>query len=346
MRVFIFGAQGTGKTELLKQLINQKATNLSSPDYKTTIGPDFQTLNGMQIWDSPGTNGPNKSLNATFMAGAKVGIYCINLSKALDERVLEQMKIDVSLFQIRSGNAKLILVGTFGDQALEENTVESLRNKLDEFGFEFGFTDVLTATTNKSHGTHSVLRMLQHYKKLDKIEALRNGLSANAGLYSALDKLINQVDRLGLQAEEIDFLSDEVKNLFIKITNPQVLDKTKAYDEFLAHCDAKFTDKYHSLKAAIKAFAAAVFVTAVAASLFFGAGIFFGAWAGTTAFFAALVEGTSAATAFSAGTSATAIISLAYYGNSFFQKPVNNAAREFIENVKNENIDELNLNGI
>ncbi|MFJ1267434.1 hypothetical protein ACD661_02555 [Legionella lytica] len=342
MRVFIFGAQGTGKTELLKQLINQKATNLSSPDYKTTIGPDFQMLDGMQIWDSPGTNGPNKNFNVPFMAGAKVGIYCINLSKVLDERVLEQMKTDVSLFQIRSGNAKLILVGTFSDQALEENTVESLRNKLDEFGF----TDVLTATTNKSHGTHSVLRMLQHNKKLDKIEALRNGLSANAGLYSALDKLINQVDRLGLQGEEIDFLSDEVKTLLIKITNPQALDKTKAYDEFLANCDAKFTDKYHSLKAAIKAFSAAVFVTALAASLFFGAGIFLGAWAGTATFFAALVESTSAATAFSAGTSATAIISLAYYGNSFFQKPVNNVAGEFIESVKNVDIDELNLNGI
>ncbi|CAM4433910.1 MAG: hypothetical protein LEGION0403_FIIPPAGN_01128 [Legionella sp.] len=361
MRVFIFGAQETGKTALLKQLTNQEATHAPSSSYKTTIGPDFQCINGMNVWDSPGTNGPNKNFIVPYIHGVDVGIYCINLSKVINDTVLEQMRKDISLFKLMNKNAKLILVGTFSDQALEENTVELLHNKLNEFGF----MDVLTVTTDEAHGTQSLLMRLKHdfkhykeakdqeliephssAKQLNKLEEVRNGLSANADLCRALDKLNNQVIRLGLNAEEINFLAAEVNSLFIKIGNSLMLDKTNAYNDFLTNCDAKFTDKYHGLKAVVKTFATVVLVTALAAGLFFGLGVAFGAWAGASTFFAAFVEGTTGTAVFAAGTTATNLASVTYFANRFFQKPVNNAANEFIENVKNADIEELSSNGI
>lgn len=360
MRVFIFGAQRTGKTELLKQLNDQTVTRSSSPDYKTTVGPSFERPYGMMVWDSPATNGLSKNYIQNFALGAELGVYCINLSEVIDDNVLEQMRIDIQLFKIRNAAAKLILVGTFSDRALEENTVESLRNKVGEFGF----IDVFTVTTETAYGTQPVLKALKHYKdekdqklldtldsfpsdsakELNKLEKLLNNLPDDSDLYSALNKLKNQAIRLGLKAEEIDVLGDEVNSLLVKITDSSLLDKTKAYNEFLVNCDAKFTEKYHGLKAAVKTFAAVVLVTALAAGLFFGAGVVLGAWAGASAFFTALVEGTAGAAVFTAGTTATNLTSFAYFGNSFFQKPVKNAAGEFIESVKNANIEDLNLN--
>ncbi|MDR3502598.1 MAG: 50S ribosome-binding GTPase [Legionella sp.] len=352
-KVFIFGASGTGKTELLRQLTNQKVT--SGNDYKPTKGPDFQLVNEMMVWDSTGTNGEYKTSSYSFRGGVNLGIYCINLSQEVNEEVLQQIKSDLISLRSLNPNAEILLVGTFSDQALEENTVQSLRDKLDEFDF----IDVLTVTTVKRHGTLPLLMALNRYKKdkerelgavhdgfpndsereFNKLEILRDGLPDNSDLYSALNKLNNQVIRLGLNADEIDVLGDEVHTLFAKITDSLLLDKTDAYNKFLENCDAKFTEKYHGLKAAVKTFAAVVLVTALAAGLFFGLGVVCGAWAGASTFFAALVEGTTGAAAFAAGTSVTNLTSLTYFGNSFFQKPVKNAASEFIENVKNANIE-------
>ena len=353
-RVFIFGATGTGKTELLRQLINQEITHHSNA-YKSTIGPDFQKIHGMTVWDSVGTNSKNKELSLQFRQSVSVGIYCINLSRVVDDTVLHQINLDLISFTTLNPGAELILVGTFGDQALEANTLESLRNKLPQFTF----TEAFIVTTARTYGTELLLMALNRFWQritnvqnsgdseselnLNKLEALRDNFSEDSDLYSALNKLNNQVICLGLNADEIGVLGDEVNNLLTEISNPQLLDKTKAYDKFLANCDAKFTEKYHVLKAAVKTFAAVVLVTALAAGIFFGTGIFFGAWTGASTFFAALAEGTTGATAFSAGTCATGIISLAHYGNSFFQKPVKNAANEFIENVKNADIEDVNI---
>ncbi|WP_133135071.1 Rab family GTPase [Legionella rowbothamii] len=338
-KVFIFGASGTGKTELLRQLIDQGVTR--GADYHPTIGPDFQLVNGLMIWDSTGTNSEYKESSRHFRIGAELGIYCINLSKVIDNDVLQQIKLDLISFSALNPDAKLILVGTCSDEALPENTMESLCNQLQEPNF----MAVVAVTTASPRGTQPLLRVLNHYVNLNNLLILRNKFPNDSDLYSALNKLNNEVIHLGLNADEIDALGNEVSNLLVAITDSTLLDKTKAYNQFLVNCDAKFTEMYHGLKAAVKTFAAVVLVTALAAGLFFGAGVVFGAWAGASAFFTALVEGTTGAAAFAAGTTATNLTSIAYFGSSFFQKPVKSAASEFIESVKNANIEDLNLSG-
>ncbi|WP_058534966.1 GTPase domain-containing protein [Legionella saoudiensis] len=352
MKVFIFGAAHTGKTELFRQLMDQEATRKN--EYKPSFGPDFITLEGMNIWDSPGSNS-YKDIFRLFWSGAEIGVYCINLSKEINEDMLQQIKMDIESFQIANENAKLILVGTFNDMALNGNTAESIREQL----HEFAFADVLTVTTSEPYGTKALLTLLKDYayakaqshslvddpeENLNSLEILRDKQLPESELYNALNKLNSQVISLGLDADNIAALGEEVNELLNNIADPGQLDKTKAYNQFLANCDTKFSEKYHGLKAAVKTFATVVLITTLAASIFFGAGMLLGAWAGVSTFLTALAEGTTGAAVFAAGTSATNLASLTYFGNRFFQKPVKNAAHEFIESIKNTDIEGVNFN--
>lgn len=142
-KIYVFGAEQTGKTELCKKLYNSIIP--FTLNYRATIGADFSLIareekknkTRLQIWDSAGQD-RLKSLS-NFVRGTDVAIYCVDLSKQLN-----LVKIAADLEQFRADTADspvkipIILVGTKNDDMKLEGQDEQFQALLGnpDYGFE------------------------------------------------------------------------------------------------------------------------------------------------------------------------------------------------------------------
>lgn len=135
LKAVIFGLQETGKTELFSKLFY--ADHLAPNSYRATIAPDFNNLiikkenpeesTKIMVWEFPGV--PRyRILSEPFLKGADIGLYCIDLSKEITDKDIEEGKSYIKNFIECNPDALLMLTGTKHDLALP-NALETAINK-------------------------------------------------------------------------------------------------------------------------------------------------------------------------------------------------------------------------
>ncbi len=142
LKVFMFGAEGVGKTELRKHLALPDYVNKPGMLYYRSIAPDFDTAKisnipnlpdvgnvDIDIWDTSG-NLHFKNISANmFYSRSHFGLFCIDLSKPLTPEIIRELEIDLDLFKEENPEALLFLVGTKSDVAL----LDALKNAQEQF---------------------------------------------------------------------------------------------------------------------------------------------------------------------------------------------------------------------
>src|SRR5690242_7650501 len=116
-KIVFLGNQGSGKTQLAKQLAFNDIM-LFDPNSKPTVGAEFIKLplnseNKLNLWDVTGDERYNSVLKA-YHRDADIGIYCVDLTEEIDE---QQIKEKIALFKKINPNSPIILVGTKADES-------------------------------------------------------------------------------------------------------------------------------------------------------------------------------------------------------------------------------------
>ncbi|MBA2656039.1 MAG: GTP-binding protein [Tatlockia sp.] len=155
-KIYIFGEQESGKTQLQKKLITPNARFDSI--YKPTIGVDLSitSIGSMKVhlWDSSGSY-LLRTQTQMLTKDTDVAVYCIDLSKPLNKEKIDE---DIASFREVTGKSALeipiILVGTKTD----------LESKITDEEFEqlfhikkYGFKDHIKVSSKNNENITKVV---------------------------------------------------------------------------------------------------------------------------------------------------------------------------------------------
>jgi hypothetical protein len=266
------------------------------------------------------------------------GLYCIDLSKEIDDIKLKEIKSDINKFKGINPNAQLILVGTKADVALSN----ALNNVLQQLQ-DFTFAATVSTSVREAQGSrklYNVLCMEAHkklgpseedyhsfYNPLNRIQQARNRCIIGSNLYNALDNLNNKasnlpsciIEALGTEA---DILLDNIQDA----SNPDMMSSINLFHD---NCNVLVLGKYHAVINAIWTLTIAATVTIIAGIVGFGIGFALGLWSGPGAFFTGLIAGCASSVAVPGGASLLGLGALAYTAHTFFKTtPVEEAVNE------------------
>ena len=345
LNVFIFGCEQSGKTELLKQLSSPEYLSPSEHQYQPTIGIYYTTLtipyeaNQENITLTLGDMGGQDRFNADeVLTDMDFGLYCIDLSKEIDEIKLKEIKNDIKKFKGINPNAQLILVGTKADVALSN----ALNNALQQLE-DFTFAATVSTSAREVRGSrklynalcteaHKKLRPSEEdyrsfYNPLNRIQQARNRCIADSNLYNALENLNNKASNL--PSHLIEALGAEANILLDHIQDASNPDMTSSINLFHENCNELVQGKYHAVINAIWTLTITAAVTIIAGIIGFGIGFSVGLWSGPGAFFTGLITGCSSSVAVAGGASLFGLGTLAYTAHTFFKTtPVEEAVNE------------------
>lgn len=354
LKAIMFGAEQIGKTELIKQLKDPKYINVGDNDCRPTLGCDFFNIslknetskdnNQIDFWDMSGLERYKSDLSL-YANNIDLALYCVDLSKEIDEVRLEQIKTDIKQVREKSPNAKLILVGTKNDVALP-NALTVIGKQL----ADIGFTAAVPTSARQVDGSKELLNILQveankkslpkenddfYHPKIDILKA-RDRCPKGSDLYLALDNLNNVVIN-ELTIQKIEAIGKEAMTLITDLQNPSIPDKTNSINLFRTNCNEQAQGENHVVRSAIVVVVMTAIITAIAAMIGFGIGFALGAWTGPGAFLTGLAAGQASAVAVAGSTALVGSGTLPYMGHRLFkatpiQESINNIAEKAMDN--------------
>ncbi|MBL7481450.1 Rab family GTPase [Legionella bononiensis] len=344
LKAFIFGAEGVGKTELCKKLTNPQYTNKPDQKYSRSIGPDFNTIEipniegikkvQLNLWETSG-NPKFKNTSPFFLAGSDFGLFCIDLSKPVDQQIIDELNDDLAMFREANPAALLLLVGTKSDEALP-NALENAKQQFKQIPFKSAVStsareiegtlelfNLITLETPKialqkqEEELKNAQELIKNTEQRMTILYARNRCMENSDLYRALDKLNHEAKELS--PETIKTLGIETNSLLDKLEDPTIDDKAPCFKTFIANCNRAIKGTHYELKSTLLTFVYAAAVTIIAAVIGFGIGFALGAWSGPGAFFTGLAAGSASAVSVAVGSSLSGAGTLIYSAHHFFK---------------------------
>lgn len=326
MKIIIVGSANSGKTELCRLILDPDSSMRS--EYKASIAADFLVRNittekdklVTYLWDLAG-NSLYKETNKIFAANSDLIVYCIDLSQAINEDKMKEMRRDLQQMTQINPTAPLILVGTKCD-LLRENSLEQLKEKLHDFSFVM--TAQLSVKTKEGLldfiETLDVLAQKADWIKQDKnllILRMRRQFDQDSAMYHALTDLYFHSQNLS--KELIKTLDDKTSVLVNGLKDCSIQNKIPCIETYLLECDELLRGTHHNLKSVLLSVAIAAVVFILAFFIGFAVGYTLGAWAGPLAFFTGLAAGTASAITVTVGASLVGLGSFGYSAYRFFE---------------------------
>lgn len=358
IKTFILGAEGAGKTELNKHLTFPGYVNTAERKYSRSIAPDFNTVKitnaagidnaTLQVWDSPGNQQYKTNFKTKFYSKSHFGLFCIDLSKPLDEKVISELKNDIAEFNAINPEAYLILVGTKSDISLPD----ALQTTQQVFA-EYPFTAAVATSAREADGSQELLNHLvvlipriigelqqEQLKLTEEIKQYederrtilhaRNRCNINSNLYFALDKLHHEAAPLSVS--QVKKLGHETNTLLDHLENSNIQDKIPSIKTFLTNCTEEVQGKDYLLKNTLLTIAYSLTLSVIASLIGFGVGFALGAWSGPGAFFTGLAMGSASAITVVSSASLCGTGTFAYSTYQFFKStPILSALKETAE---------------
>lgn len=312
LKAFIFGDEQIGKSELVKKLLSSDYINSDEHQYKPTIGTYYSQLiiidDGeediqIELCDMGGQI-KFKSLTNIYSEKSDFGIYCIDLTRKIDETQIKIIKADIERFKEYSPDAQMVLVGTKSDIARPDALT-----KAREILADIPFKKAIPASSRTVNGTkvlYTLLRSESRQKKLPSpkeyvdffnisnlIIKARNRCVEDSTLYTALNHLNYNARQLPFHI--IEGLGLEANTLIDHLENTYLVDKTKVIDSFIQKSNQWIRGEDYVLKSIIQAVAISALITVITAIIGFGIGFGLGLWSGPGAFFTGLAAGCAAA---------------------------------------------------
>ncbi|MCL9682556.1 Rab family GTPase [Legionella maioricensis] len=347
LNVFIFGSEQSGKTELLKQLSSPEYLSPLEHPYQPTIGIYYTTItipnesNEDNITLNLGDMGGQDRFNGDveILAHFDFGLYCIDLSREIDEIKLKEIKDDINKFREINPHAQLVLVGTKADVALS-NALNNVLQQLEEFTF----AATVSTSAREARGSKKLYKALcleahkklrpneedyrSFYNPLNNIQQARNRCLQGSDLYNALDNLNNKA--INLPFYVVSALGTEANILLDNIQNPSNPDIMASINLFHENCNELVQGRYQAVINAIWTLTITAAITIIAGVIGFGIGFALGAWSGPGAFFTGLAAGWASSMAVAGGASLFGLGTLAYTATHTFFKttPVEDAVNE------------------
>ncbi|WED42073.1 GTP-binding protein [Legionella cardiaca] len=294
-KIVFFGEANTGKTQLLKRILNIPFNS----EYKPTKAPDFDILKiddeTMQLWDTKGESGGISYIANAFNRGAILGVFCVDLKKLMDN---PDKKIDDEILQSfhnQNPGKKIILIGTKAD--LLADTLNEQQRKAEQLLARIpGTFCTRLATSAKDNTNISELEiLLEKYTKEanDKLLQARDLLPCTCPLYEAIHNLYEQAK--DLPPQKYQAIQEETLKLVKTLLKDEYMDKTAVIQQFADECSLHLEGEYPHVIKALLAVAATALVTLVAGALGFAIGFALGLWSGPGAFITGLIAGEAAA---------------------------------------------------
>ncbi|WP_162264382.1 Rab family GTPase [Legionella quateirensis] len=368
LKAFIFGAEGVGKTELCKKLTKPQYTNKPHQKYSRTIGPDFNTIEipdiegikkvQLNIWETSG-NPKLKNNTPFFLPGSNFGLFCIDLSKPVDQQIIKELNDDLATFREANPAALLILVGTKRDEALP-NALENAKQQFEQIPF----ISAVSTSARETNGALELVKVItletpkiaqqKQEEELKKAQELindveqrktilhaRNRCTEDSDVYRALDKL--NLEAKDLSPETIKALGIETNSLLDKLEDPTIDDKEPCFKTFIANCNRAVKGTHYELKSALLTLVYAAAVTVIAAVIGFGIGFALGSWSGPGAFFTGLAAGSASAVSVAVGSSLSGAGTLIYSAHHFFKTtPVLSSINQVAEHANDKDLNQFN----
>ncbi|RUR20726.1 hypothetical protein ELY21_01180 [Legionella sp. km535] len=368
LKAFTFGAEGVGKTELIKKLSNPDYTNQPGQRYNRSIGADFSIIQipdregikktPLSLWDMSG-NPKFRGISSCFFPNSDFGFACVDLSKPLDQQTIDELNDDLALFRQLNPDALLILVGTKSDAALPN----ALENAQQQFA-PIPFLAAVPTSARNADGSQELLNLitlearklvlLRQEEELNKTQELlneieqrktilnaRNRCIEDSELYRALDQLNDKAQNLS--PEIIKILGIETHNLLDTLEDRTIYDKEPCLKSFVAKCNKAIKGTHYELKSALLALAYAAAVTVIAAVIGFGIGFALGAWTGPGALFTGLAAGSASAVSVAVGASVSGTGTLIYAAHHFFKPtPLLNSINHVAQHANGKDIQQFN----
>ena len=312
--VILFGAEGSGKSELFRRIVYSNQY-IFVAQHQSTLGTNYGVKNidnnhQLRIWELSGAARFCRDVDIlSYAAKADVALLCIDLTQEIDQ---EQIQKKINEFSIDNARAPLLLVGTQSDHS-EAHIHEFQQLNLNKRIF----------ITSAKEGLY-IDELLQGIADACNIPSLKQQWDG------AVSNLLLQMSLL--PKEKSDAITQEITQLERILFSTDVSEKSnnerkqEAIKLFQKKCQSILNGGYSEVSIALLTIVAAAVVTVLATILGFTVGFALGAWAGPGAFITALV-GADAAACSVVGVSATlgaSAATLTAYGLFKEQKPIEN----------------------
>ena len=318
IKVGICGGLQSGKTSLFWQLApiisSQPVSLISERHVSRSLGNDADVLN-MSFYDKS-----DRETNSEFWQNNEldISIYCIDLSRELNQARIVQINYDIEQFSIRYPKRRLIIAATQNNITSTE-AFDSLKKIVHPIP--------TVSTPELGQDPVALWEQLDTIALILKMENMRNKFPTTSNLYNLLDNFNHELQHLPLPTRSA--LIREVEQLVSALVAPQRDAKEHSIESFLENCDEIVCGKYNTVKniAISIAIAAAVFIFAAGMGFFMGFSL--GAWTGPGAFFTGLAVGSISAIAVVIGAPVLGIGAFGVSAHTLFKPlPVETAYNE------------------
>jgi small GTP-binding protein len=341
-KVVFFGQGPSGKTSIISKALNNQFND--SPEM--TIGCRYveSKKTGLYIFDTSGDE-RYRSLNAIISHDAKLGIYCIDLTKPVDTKSIKQELED---YKERNLGMNLIFVGTKCDLPDQQIT----KSQLDELARELGATSSFVTSAKRGDGVNELFAKIDELAEADdllqkstsaamsEMELAISKLPADSALSVSMTALAQHLAALPLSRRNtIERAANTLVDALQLASNPSM--KSKAIETFQRRCHFETMEK--NILKAISVVAIVALVTLIAGMVGFGIGFACGSWAGPGAFISGVLAGGTTAAMAATYTSAALGLGAGIYSAHRLFKPA--PVTELIADVasKAKKFDDSNL---
>lgn len=318
----IFGQPYTGKSHIANSIMAEKAYETY---YIATIGAAYliKELNGNKIgiWDLSGDEAV-KTFRPTYFKNSAVGLYCIDLSKEIDEDAIAE---DIEEFKQVNPNGSVCLVGTKADLCKED-----AQEKLNGINIE-GVTSRIVTSAKEYRGINELINLL-----LPTTKAVANSKEKGRVLSQWVDAIDNLRKAMkDLPRDQRDSIEHEISVLEQNLNNEHHEIHVKSIENFKHNCLIILEGEHpHIIKAVFTVIMVAI-VILIAGLIGFGIGFAAGAWTGPGAFISGLLAGSAAATSVAVASGSLGLMSGGYTGYCLFKKSSEiNAVDQFVGEIE------------
>lgn len=318
IKVGIWGGLQSGKTSLFWQLAptisSQPASFIRKRRVQRSLENDAEVLN-MSFYDKP-----DHETNSEFWQNNEVdvSIYCIDVSRELNQTRIDQINYDIEQFSKRNPKTRLIVAAT-QNNIISNAAFDTLKKIVHP---------IPTVTTPElGQDPVALWEQLDTIALILKMESKRNAFPTTSNLYKLLDNFNHELLHLPLPTRVA--LIREVETLVNALVAPQREATEHSIESFLENCDDIVCGKYSVVKNILISIAIAAAVFIFAAGMGFLMGFSLGAWTGPGAFFTGLAVGSISAIAVVVGAPVLGIGAFGVSAHTLFKPlPVETAYNE------------------
>jgi len=315
-QITFFGNENSGKTQLVKRLVNKQKYVFDEQLLPTKGANIHSILNDdgryLTLLDVSGEK-KNEALLPMYITDACIGVYCVDLSQAINKK---QINDKIRKFQNNNFHAPLILVGTKSD-LLSSN---ELAQKIDDFK-TIEIPGVLPERfiTSAKHND-GIEDLLTCIKNLCFAKENHEHIPEDSQWNEVKARLLVTIKTLpGKKLEKIKNYLEVLEQSLQECTD--VESRAKAINDFSTNCHALLEGKHPKVFNTVLTVIAVAAITIVAAIIGFGIGFGLGLWTGPGAFFTGLIGGSFAAFQLAGTVAAVGIFRGSLIAHGLFKEP-------------------------